>query len=758
MRFCHEDRGAVKKVALPWGLEPSQKMHAGDGDIFQVSEVITMKELRSDHTIYMLIAVALSALLAFAIVPINVFANPAEEEQSEVFEAADVSAVSETVGDCIYLIDSAGNLVIRPADGVSGTLDFSSSAWSSFRTRYSNVIRTISIMPGVGAPSSLANAFWNWKALESVNLNNLDTSKVISMSRMFAVCESLKYVELSDIDISNVTDTSAMFQQCVRLETVKFPDSSTLKPTNMSEMFMMCPSLTELDFSLVDTSDVSNMLRMLTQCYSLKVVILGESFKFAESYANYLPKGKWQSVTTGYIFTASEIEKDRAGVADTYLLQIDDPNSISNAVVADIPDQAFDGGSIQPQVHVSMNNKTLVDGLDYVPIYFANSSRGVALVVINGMGQYFGSKVVEFNIVDPISIDSIILSQTSFTYNGTSQKPGVTVKAGSITLDPSEYDVTWSEDTIRVGKKKITAKGVGKYNGSVSASYTIDPAAITSAHVDENKLVYDGSKKKPRIIVVSNEKELVEGTDFTVKWPADITNTGTKTVLITGTGNYAGDLSVNYEIVKPVVGPDPVPEEPEPNPVTPNPDPINPDPAPDTPEPSNPTPVSPEPGTPEPGNTEPGAAAPGDSQPAPEPDRVEMLRLYNPNSGEHFYTSSLYERDQIVAMGWNYEGVAWIAPTGAYKEEKREVYRLYNAIGGEHHYTMDSKERQELIYLGWQDEGVGWYSAVTPPYVLRLYNPNAFANNHHYTTDMNEKNHLEALGWIFEGCGWYALW
>ena len=35
-----------------------------------------------------------------------------------------------------------------------------------------------------------------------------------------------------------------------------------------------------------------------------------------------------------------------------------------------------------------------------------------------------------------------------------------------------------------------------------------------------------------------------------------------------------------------------------------------------------------------------------------------MYRLYNPNSGEHFYTSNQGERDHLVSLGWRYEGVA----------------------------------------------------------------------------------------------------
>ena len=85
---------------------------------------------------------------------------------------------------------------------------------------------------------------------------------------------------------------------------------------------------------------------------------------------------------------------------------------------------------------------------------------------------------------------------------------------------------------------------------------------------------------------------------------------------------------------------------------------------------------------------------------------VSMYRLYNPNSGEHFYTSDAGERSFLVSIGWNDEGIGWYAPASS----STPVYRLYNQNGGEHHYTTSLSERNYLISIGWNDEGIGWYS------------------------------------------------
>ena len=53
---------------------------------------------------------------------------------------------------------------------------------------------------------------------------------------------------------------------------------------------------------------------------------------------------------------------------------------------------------------------------------------------------------------------------------------------------------------------------------------------------------------------------------------------------------------------------------------------------------------------------------------------TNVYRLYNHNTGEHFYTTSGTEKNANVSAGWTYEGVGWIAPTTS----SSPVYRVYN--------------------------------------------------------------------------------
>ena len=139
-----------------------------------------------------------------------------------------------------------------------------------------------------------------------------------------------------------------------------------------------------------------------------------------------------------------------------------------------------------------------------------------------------------------------------------------------------------------------------------------------------------------------------------------------------------------------------------------------------------------------------------------EDDTVPMYRLYNSNTGEHFYTGSSEERDILIEAGWNYEDVAWNAPVHI----GSPIYRLRNPNTGDHHYTGSQTELQNLVEVGWSYEGVAWNttaaSANSVP-MYRLYNPNAICGTHHYTGSMEERENLVKEGWKYEGIGWYGL-
>ena len=133
---------------------------------------------------------------------------------------------------------------------------------------------------------------------------------------------------------------------------------------------------------------------------------------------------------------------------------------------------------------------------------------------------------------------------------------------------------------------------------------------------------------------------------------------------------------------------------------------------------------------------------------------VDMYRMYNPNTGEHFYTGSTVERDNLIGHGWHYEGIGFTFPLTTGKP----VHRLFQPSTGEHLYTMDEAEKAKLMAEGWNYEGIAFNSGFeneVPQY--RLHNPNTNVGAYHFTASEVEKNNLIAAGWEYQGIGWYSL-
>ncbi len=136
------------------------------------------------------------------------------------------------------------------------------------------------------------------------------------------------------------------------------------------------------------------------------------------------------------------------------------------------------------------------------------------------------------------------------------------------------------------------------------------------------------------------------------------------------------------------------------------------------------------------------------SQKAPENIPIEqghdrsVYRLYNQNSGDHLYTIDYQEAKNAYDSGWDYEGIAWIAP-----EKGNPVYRLFD--GKYHLFTADQEEKNALIHLGgWVMEGIAFHSGGGNP-IYRMYNPNG--GEHILTASREEHDALSAAHWYCEG-------
>lgn len=216
----------------------------------------------------------------------------------------------------------------------------------------------------------------------------------------------------------------------------------------------------------------------------------------------------------------------------------------------------YDGKEKKPSVTVKNRTKVLTAGTDYTVSYSDNIKAGTAKVVITGKGNYTGSvtktfKIVEEEKAEDIGKGELVLSQDKFVYDGTEQKPIVTVKISGKELSLNTDYVISFDKNVNAGIAVVTVKGTGKYKGTLTGKFTINPAEIKQAAINlsASSFIYDGKEKKPEITVKNGDKVLIAGTDYTVSYSNNM-EVGSAKAVITGKGNYTGSVTKTFEIIK----------------------------------------------------------------------------------------------------------------------------------------------------------------------------------------------------------------
>ena len=105
---------------------------------------------------------------------------------------------------------------------------------------------------------------------EIIDIQNLNTSNVISMGYMFYRCSGLTNLELNHFDTGNVTSMHSMFNGCSNLTCLDLSNFDTENVTSMGYMFDGCKNLTSIDLSLFNTGKVTDMRYMFYNCTGLK--------------------------------------------------------------------------------------------------------------------------------------------------------------------------------------------------------------------------------------------------------------------------------------------------------------------------------------------------------------------------------------------------------------------------------------------------------------------------------------------------------
>ncbi|MCB2017095.1 MAG: DUF1566 domain-containing protein [Hydrogenophaga sp.] len=144
---------------------------------------------------------------------------------------------------------------------------------------------------------------------------------------------------------------------------------------------------------------------------------------------------------------------------------------------------------------------------------------------------------------------------------------------------------------------------------------------------------------------------------------------------------------------------------------------------------------------------------------------MPAFRFYNSSVGSHFYTSSVMERDQLIALATflSYEGQAFMVSNFA-TSGLSVVHRFLNLRNGVHFYTISEDEKAFVSanLPQFQYEGPAFLASQVPGAGLKPLHRFYLRSKgyHFYTASESEKARIEAnlsAIYTYEGVAYYVL-
>ncbi len=236
-----------------------------------------------------------------------------------------------------------------------------------------------------------------------------------------------------------------------------------------------------------------------------------------------------------------------------------------------VADAVYTKKAVKPAVTVMVNQTVLKNNTDYTLTYANNvdiaekGTENAPRVTITGKGNYTGVIIEEFRIYEKTLKTFVIEKIPNQMFTGDASiaiEPSIVVyelqgnkKVGEPLLEGIDYEVSY-QNNYKVGTAKVTVTGLGEYAGTKTATFKIDRKAMSMDDVQvilENEVVtYNGKAQKPEVVVMDNSRELVFGTDYTLKYAnntnASVNSTKKPTITVTGKGAYVGSVSCNFTI------------------------------------------------------------------------------------------------------------------------------------------------------------------------------------------------------------------
>ena len=444
--------------------------------------------------------------------------------------------------------------------------------------------------------------------LKSLDVSNFRTGKLDLAVGMFWHCSSLIGLDLSEFDFQKIFRAGVLVTGDKNLTYLRTPKNFPEKPNQDLELpgdesdvwyDLKGNVVTEIPTGLAESVTLyKNNRSVLKQPVGLVAEKEKTTYEWGETLTlddlkvsiRYMDESTAR--TEVYSTDADSIDMSKLGEKTIHIVSqgmaadvkitvtarhLDETKIIFNT----LPEYAYDGTEKTPDLKVYYDGQELEQNVDYTVAYENNKNAGQGIVRITGEDRYEGELKTEFTIKKAVltvtAPDLTVAQGTRFTANGSKCTIEGLYGKDKLLKNPT-YTCTIDTKTVGI-YPGVIVPGEADAGNNYDIAYVNGTLTVTERQTQDLavkeivQLEYTGSVLKPVLTVYDTDTEAIlkSGKDYKIKYynnvNADQVNaeggisdnaeendqTGFDPELpyavITGTGNYRGNLYVNFHIL-----------------------------------------------------------------------------------------------------------------------------------------------------------------------------------------------------------------
>lgn len=228
-----------------------------------------------------------------------------------------------------------------------------------------------------------------------------------------------------------------------------------------------------------------------------------------------------------------------------------DKKDIANVTFSEMKSKVYDGQEQTQNIYVKDGEIKLVRDKDYTVTYENNIEAGTAKVIINGLDNYTGEKVLEFTIEKAVPSYPKLTTLTGI-YGQTLADVAIPEYEQGRFCFQEALNTLVGEAGINSFYMTYKPADSNNYNNveDIKVNVKVEPLDMSDARIIGVTDGYaTGKEVKPEVSVIFNGEPLVYGQDYSLGYANNI-YPGQAAVVVKGIGNYKGKVIAFYQILE----------------------------------------------------------------------------------------------------------------------------------------------------------------------------------------------------------------